>query len=298
MAARDWCFTINNPEFAIHEKDFPASVKYCVWQFEIGENGTMHFQGFIQFFGQQRLSALKKIFPTAHFEKRRGTAEQARDYCMKEDSRIEGPWEFGEFAGGQGKRTDLDSAAELVKQKGARAVAEEMPTVYLKFHRGLHALEQALEKPRPDPDFVPRPWQSRVLAAIAQPPNDRTIIWVKDTLGNQGKSRLALYLQRERGAVQLKGRVADMAYMYNKERIVVIDVPRTYADNMDHLYAFAEELKNGVVISTKYESCRKMFDPPHVLFFANFCPASDKWSSDRVVQFDLQNPDMHLPYNQ
>lgn len=296
-AARDWCFTINNPDFAINEVDMPASVKYVSWQLEIGEEGTLHYQGFIQFFGPQRLSALKKLFPTAHFEKRRGTAEQARDYSMKEESRIEGPWEIGEFAGGQGKRTDLADAAELVKKKGARAVAHEMPEVYLKFHRGLHALEQALEKPRPDPDFVPRPWQARVLALLSQPPNDRNIIWVKDTVGNHGKSRLALHLQREHGAVQLKGRVADMAYMYNKERIVVIDVPRTYADNMDHLYAFAEELKNGVVISTKYESCRKMFDPPHVVFFANFCPASDKWSADRVVQFDLQNPDVHVSYN-
>jgi len=296
-AARDWCFTLNNPDFAINEVDIPVSVKYLVWQLEIGEEGTPHYQGFIQFYSAQRLSALKKLFPTAHFEKRRGTAEQARDYAMKEESRVEGPWEIGEFVGGQGKRTDLVDAAELVKQKGARAVAHEMPAVYLKFHRGLHALEQALEKPRPDPDFVPRPWQSRVLSAISGPANDRTIIWVKDTVGNMGKSRLALYLQREKGAVQLKGRVADMAYMYNKERVVVIDVPRTYADSMDHLYAFAEELKNGVVISTKYESCRKMFDPPHVLFFANFCPASDKWSADRVVQFDLQNPDLHLPYN-
>lgn len=288
-----WCFTLNNPEHAIC--DIPFDVNYMVYQGEIGDSGTYHFQGYVEFAGNKRISALKKFLPSAHWEKRRGTAEQARDYAMKEESRVEGPFEYGTFTGSrQGQRTDLQDACDLVRKHGARRVAAEMPAVYAKFHRGLHALEQALEKPVADEGFEPRPWQRRVLRAVEGVADDRTIIWVKDTVGNQGKSRLALHLQRNHGAVQLKGRVADMAYMYNKEPIVVIDVPRTYADNMDHLYAFAEELKNGVVISTKYESCRKMFAAPHVIFFANFHPDESKWSSDRLKVFDLQNPDLHV----
>jgi len=286
---RFWCFTLNNPEHSL--EDWPDSVSYYIYQGEIGENGTYHFQGYIEFKSNQRLSYCKQILPTAHWELRRGTAAEARDYCQKEDSRVEGPWEFGTISKGQGRRTDLDDACELVKARGPKAVAFEMPSVYAKFHRGLHALAQALETPDPDPDFVPRPWQKKVLDLVTVPANDRTIIWVKDSVGNHGKSRLAVHLQRNHGAVQLKGRVADMAYMYDKEPIVVIDVPRTYADNMDHLYAFAEELKNGVVISTKYESCRKMFKPPHVIFFCNFAPDSEKWSYDRLKCLDLQCPD-------
>lgn len=289
-----WCFTLNNPESDLGQ--WPETVKYAVYQGEIGESGNYHFQGYVEFYSNQRLSALKELVPGAHWEKRRGTAEQAREYAMKEESRVEGPWEFGVFTSSrQGARTDLATACDLVRTIGARAVAREYPEVYAKFHRGLHALEQALEEPVPDVGFEPRVWQQKVLDLVLMPADDRTIIWVKDTVGNSGKSRLGLHLQRNHGAVQLKGRVADMAYMYNKERIVVIDVPRTYADSMDHLYAFAEELKNGVVISTKYESCRKMFAAPHVVFFANFHPDEDKWSSDRLKLFDLQNPDVHLP---
>lgn len=289
-----WCFTLNNPTVVLDE--WPSDVKYCVYQGEIGDSGTYHFQGYIEFHSNKRLNFLKELIPGAHWEKRRGSAEEARDYAMKEDSRVEGPWEFGEWQPSrQGHRSDLDVACDLVRARGARAVAAEMPGVYARYHRGLHALEQALQQPPPDPDFVPRPWQKRLLDVLEAPADDRTIVWVKDTVGNQGKSRLGLYLQREKGAVQLKGRVADMAYMYNKEPIVVIDVPRTYADSMDHLYAFAEELKNGVVISTKYESCRKMFALPHVVFFANFAPDASKWSEDRLKMFDLQDPDLHLP---
>lgn len=288
MAARNWCFTLNNPTAPI---EWPSDkITYAVYQKEKGENGTEHYQGYVELKNVQRLSALKKILPTAHWEIRRGTQEQARDYAMKEDTRIDGPWEFGELKA-QGKRNDLEQAYKLLKEGGAKRVAQEMPTVYIKFHRGLHALEAALDEPEKEDGFVPRPWQQKILDLVSKPADDRKIIWVKDTVGNNGKSRLAVHLQKNYNAVQLSGRIQDMAYMYNKEPIVVIDVPRTQAENIDHLYAFAETLKNGVIISTKYESRRKMFKPPHVIFFTNFAHDSDKWSYDRVIAFDLQCPD-------
>lgn len=279
---------MNNPVQSI---DWPLDrVSYAVYQKEKGDNGTEHYQGYVEFKMIMRLPGLKKLLPTAHWEPRAGTQEQARNYCMKDDTRIEGPWELGELKA-QGKRCDLDEAYKLVKEGGAKRVAQEMPTVYIKFHRGLHALEAALDEPEKEDDFIPRPWQKKIIDIISTPADDRKIIWIKDTVGNNGKSRLAVHLQKNYNAVQLSGRIQDMAYMYNKEPIVVIDVPRTQAENMDHLYAFAETLKNGVIISTKYESRRKMFKPPHVIFFTNFCHDTDKWSYDRVQAFDLQCPD-------
>ena len=90
-----------------------------------------------------------------------------------------------------------------------------------------------------------------------------------------------------RGAVQLEGKVADMAFMYNSEPIVCFDVTRAQAEVSDHLYSFAEKLKNGSVISTKYETKAKHFAPPHVVFFANKdCPAG-VFSADRIELIDL-----------
>lgn len=286
-----WCFTINNPTEA-DEFEPTDQVRYLVYQLEVGETGTPHIQGYVEFHKKMSLAAVKRWLPRAHLEPRRGPREAAREYCMKEEGQLSEPVEYGDFnAGGQGRRTDLSDACDLVKEGGAKRVAREMPDVYAKFHRGLHALEAALEEPDEDDDFVPRPWQQKVLDLVSRPADDRKIIWVKDTVGNMGKSRLALHLQRNHGAVQLSGRIADMAYMYNKEPIVVIDVPRTQAENMDHLYAFAEMLKNGCIVSTKYESRRKLFNPPHVIFFCNFCHDSDKWSYDRCIALDLQCPD-------
>jgi len=64
-----------------------------------------------------RMAALKKLCYAAHWEPRFGTHEQARAYCMKEESRIQGPWELGEQLGGQGKRNDLEAIVKLVKAK-------------------------------------------------------------------------------------------------------------------------------------------------------------------------------------
>lgn len=121
--ARHWCFTLNNPTeeelstlYGISATS-PA-LQYMVFQLEEGLNGTRHVQGYIEFNTAYRFGMVKRLIsPRIHLEKRRGSREQARQYCMKEDSRLEGPFEFGTWVpGGQGRRTDLHSIREEVIQ--------------------------------------------------------------------------------------------------------------------------------------------------------------------------------------
>lgn len=295
--ARAWMFTLNNPAFPLAELPVHPLERYLVAQLEVGANGTPHFQGYVEFSQPVRFRALLEWLPGAHFEKRGGTREQAREYCTKEETRDPNPdsvLERGDWGrGGQGKRTDLADACDVLVKRGLRAVAEEHPTAFVKFSRGLRDLQNMLEDVPRDDDFVPRPWQAHTLDFLAGPPDDRHIVWVTDTRGGNGKSRLAHHLVRSHGATLLEGKVADMAYMYNRERIVIIDIARCVCENVRHLYAFAEKLKNGQLVSTKYESKLKVFDPPHVIFFSNTSWEREFWTNDRVIEVDLNNPDWH-----
>lgn len=155
MSARTWCFTYNNPtesadELIAHLQTFPK-IRACVFQKEQGEEGTPHYQGYLELTSVHRLAGMKKILATAHFEIRRGTRDQARAYCQKEESRVDGPWEFGDWpAGGQGQRTDLEALYKAARtKKTLLEVAEEAPSAYLRYYKAVQHVRQieALSKP-------------------------------------------------------------------------------------------------------------------------------------------------------
>ena len=147
MANTNWIFTINNPADVDLPRAWPG-VRYCCWQLEEGENGTPHLQGYVVLEKRKRLGGMKKLDKTAHWEQRKGTHEQAKNYCRKEETRKDGPWELGEEPH-PGRRTDLEEIGALVRSgRTARSFGVSHPSVYIKHHRGLHALALALSKPR------------------------------------------------------------------------------------------------------------------------------------------------------
>lgn len=295
---KHWCFTLNNPTTLVITDFIPARhITYAIWQHEQGgaddNDGTPHLQGYVAFVAAKRLTALKRFSPEAHWEPTRDIAA-SHDYCSKEDTRLPdgGPWEVGQWQGGvtQGKRTDLDRAVEALKNGGLKRVAQEHPVAYVKYANGLRALERQLYEPPKNDTFVARPWQQRLLDIFQQHPDDRSIHWVTDVAGKAGKSKLAKFLVTNHGALLVQGRNLDMAHAYHSQRIVIFDVPRTSAENMAHLYGFAEQLKNGMLFSSKYDSEMKSFDPPHVLFLCNFSYDRAAWTDDRAVEFDSSDP--------
>lgn len=71
--------------------DLITGCKY-VFQLEQGQTGYMHYQIYLCLHPKQRLSWLKShIDRTAHWEPARHP-EEAREYCSKTDTRVEGPW--------------------------------------------------------------------------------------------------------------------------------------------------------------------------------------------------------------
>ena len=127
------CFTLNNPTEsetkALQEAVARAGLRYIVYQKELGESKTPHFQGYAESTKQLNMEQWKsKLGSTRyHLERRMGTQAEARKYCMKEDTRMEGPWEFGTFLESeQGKRSDLEALAEAaIKGKRVRELLDD-----------------------------------------------------------------------------------------------------------------------------------------------------------------------------
>jgi len=109
--SRGWCLTINNPptgiEFTLEFNFHELGAKYAVYQLEVGEAGTPHIQAYFYWSTLKAFSQIKEAFPSAHIEPQRGTAQENKTYCTKDEGRLEGPWEFGEVPQA-GKRNDLE----------------------------------------------------------------------------------------------------------------------------------------------------------------------------------------------
>lgn len=287
---RNWMFTINNFSDELEPLDWIPEDSACVWQSEIGKEGTPHLQGYLELDSQQRLSYLKKLHPTAHWESRRGTQAQAIDYCTKSDETyVEGPWCYGDFKE-QGARNDLAALRQMMVD--GSDIKEVKDANFDLYCRAKHALdseynlirnERAKQSRLSSYDSVEwRPWQAEVIELIKTDPDPRKVHWYYEQTGNAGKSYLANYLICKYDAFLCTGgKVQDIQYAYQGERIIILDLSRTKAEQMDHLYEMIERWKDGSFLSTKYESQMKHFAVPHILAFSNFKPDLTKLSLDR-----------------
>lgn len=151
---RNWLLTVNNPTDD-EEKTFEymkglPHVKYFIFQREKGEEkGTEHYQIYIEFGIGKRFEIMKKYFPTAHIEQRKGTKTQARDYCSKEDTRISDKvYEFGTFAE-ERERSDLNDIIEMVKDGATDDdILEAYPSQYFRYSKHINDVRQTVLQSR------------------------------------------------------------------------------------------------------------------------------------------------------
>ncbi len=161
---RYWCFTINNPtpkdSECISDLVGQPSFGYCVYQLEKGVEGNEHFQGYIEFKRRLGMATVKRLLGgRAHLEVRRGTQSQARDYCMKDDTRLDRddvPIELGTiFVGNQGKRTDIATMCLSIKENPySIEIAKLYPSMYIKYHKGIEKLCEVHQPIRKKPPNV------------------------------------------------------------------------------------------------------------------------------------------------
>lgn len=177
-----WCWTLNNPTEA--EKEHLSlvqllndQIQYLVYQLEEGsEQRTPHLQGYVEFASRvTRNQAKEKISQRCHIERRRGTGQEARQYCKKDDGRLGGPWEFGEFTettSSRGSRTDLEAIRRLiVAGSSEKCIADEYFSQWCQYNTSFRKYRGIC--------FSHRDWKTTVIIIVG-PPGTGKSRWVMD----------------------------------------------------------------------------------------------------------------------
>ena len=307
MARYGYAFTLNNyapaHELKLQGAIGQVGVTYIVYGREVGEQGTPHLQGYLQSNqkNKERFHSKLGVFVTPQ----QRTATNAMEYCKKDGNFFEAG-EFnasikGTMEKSQGKRSDLEAVkARIANGESYEEIAEAEFDTAARFHQFIKERVQARDSMKQLSTLrlqyessVLRPWQQALLDVCEETACPRKIHWIWEDVGNMGKSWMAKYLLAMKDACYLTyGKKADLAYIFAQKptKIVVINLSRTSASDdeeknrkhhLDGLYGLAEDLKDGVLLSGKYQSVTKIFQVPHVIFFANFEPDYSKWSGDR-----------------
>lgn len=93
-------------------------LRYFIFQVEKGSlKETEHIHLMLDFPPKKRktFNFIKNLFPRAHIEEKKGTKEELRDYCSKEETRLCGPYSWGKWVS-QGQREDISKIVDLVKE--------------------------------------------------------------------------------------------------------------------------------------------------------------------------------------
>jgi len=233
--AKRWCFTLNNYTNEDISSIVPIiqhSCDYAIIGKEIGETGTPHLQGYLEFKTKCRPKS-KFNLDKIHWEKCKGNRAQNTDYCSKDNNVI--------------------------------------------FTLGLPKPVKVIEQLRP--------WQHEIEKIMLSEPDDRTIHWYWEAEGNVGKTAFMKYCVVKHNAIPcVGGKFSDiMNLVFNsdmdKSNTTIFNIPRGHRECLS--YSSLEAIKDGMIVNTKYETGYKVFNPPHVIVFANFSPDKNQLSKDR-----------------
>lgn len=101
-----------------------GGARYVNGQLERGTEGTVHIQFYLNFANPVRLASLKKHCQRAHFEAV-GKDNGASSYAIKEETRVEGPWEFGIKPARRDVKGDVAERNKKILELGVERCIEE-----------------------------------------------------------------------------------------------------------------------------------------------------------------------------
>lgn len=286
MSYRRFCATIYG-KWSIDDYD-EKKVKYIIAGREVcPDTERKHWQVYFETVDKVRPSAARKSIAggKCHIEPCHKGQKANIEYCKKD-----GEYEERGEPKKQGERVDLKKVAALLKSgMSLREVAEECPTEFFKYGRGIREWSALVDEVKMEkPEIVLKKWQKAVIELIERGFKKRQIIWIWSKESGTGKSTFQDYLFAEYGRRVCKGNWSWKHFLngYKKEEdIITFNLERDVELHKTHT-AVLEKVSDGTVHRGEmYEGAMKIVKGV-VLVFANVPPPHGSLP-DRFIEFGL-----------
>lgn len=143
---------------------------------------------------------------------------------------------------------------------------------------------------------TPFPWQKSILDKLKTEADDRSLIWIYDNKGCNGKSKLFKYLGFNKLASLMKvdnaDRLSSIICSRGPQPAYLVDIPRTVCakKSMSSVYEVLESLKDGYCFSCMFGKEQELYmDSPWVIVFANIPPEISRVTNDRWQVFEIDD---------
>ncbi|AUM61801.1 Rep [Vegetivirus loriverwastis] len=236
---RAFIFTLNNYTPEEESQIQNIECEYLVYGHETGENNTPHLQGYIEFKNPRVFNTIANLIPRWHVEIRRGTALQAKNYCLKQDKN--NFFEKGTFST-QGKRTDLDKIRTIALEDGMRLVTQIGTLVQIQTAEKFLSYNEE-----------PRDWLTKV-------------IWIHGKTGS-GKSRHAREILQNQD-IYVKNNGTKWWTGYDAHEAVIIDDFRDSWWSLTEMLSLLDRYEK--VVETK--GAQRQFKPKTIIITCIYSP--------------------------
>lgn len=140
------------------------------------------------------------------------------------------------------------------------------------------------------------PWQEELEDIIINCTSERDIYWIWEDIGGVGKTAFIKYMIAKHNCLLCGGgkRADVINIIFNNKnymtrsglKVVLFDIPRC---NKNISWGAIEEIKNGVIINTKFETGTFICNSPVVVIVSNERPDITKLSLDRWNIYKIVN---------
>lgn len=130
----------------------PGKISYiCGQQERCPESERLHIQGYVVFARKTRMGGVKTALDSrgVHLEPRRGTHEDAVEYCRKSESRVGRHIFIGKHVDKRKSENELESVRKRIKQgDGMLDIADDHFGLWVRYNRAFEKFKSMVVKPR------------------------------------------------------------------------------------------------------------------------------------------------------